>query len=330
MRGPSLLAAGVSPEIVASRRSLGALQFIEKPYEIADFGAAVQALLGPWNAARVGPSRGARFAPSSLADIVALQCAGRKKRHRGRKGKSAEIPAMFTFSDGQIIHAETDEPSGVDALVEMFSWPDPRLRETAKRVSCDADNSRALGRGFSRSVASSQAGGRGARASKPDRKTGKKIVVIDDTEMLLIFVEDVLSTADPELQITTALSPEQMESRRSRRVLPDLVLLDYSLPDFNGDEVCRQLLQSEQTARIPVLMMSGHVAEMTATAARFENVVATIEKPFLSDAFVDLVRRTLTAQTPAQRRSPPCDRLPLSASITAPKAPATEPTQESP
>ena len=41
--------------------------------------------------------------------------------------------------------------------------------------------------------------------------------------------------------------------------------------------------------------MSGHVAEMTATAARFENIVATIEKPFLSGALVDLVERTLSA-----------------------------------
>jgi len=43
-------------------------------------------------------------------------------------------------------------------------------------------------------------------------------------------------------------------------------------------------------------MMSGHVAQMNTTAARFPNVVATIEKPFLSDALVDLVQQTLEAE----------------------------------
>src|SRR5436305_10668147 len=37
-------------------------------------------------------------------------------------------------------------------------------------------------------------------------KPGPKILIIDDTEMLLIFVEDSLALADPTLQLTTALT----------------------------------------------------------------------------------------------------------------------------
>jgi CheY-like chemotaxis protein len=112
--------------------------------------------------------------------------------------------------------------------------------------------------------------------------------------MLLIFVEDVLATADPNLRITTALNG-MSGIKEIERIIPDLVLLDYSLPDLTGDEVCRRLLQDERTARVPVLMMSGHVPEMAAAAARLENVVKTIAKPFLSDALVDVVARTLAA-----------------------------------
>src|SRR5439155_12349920 len=110
-------------------------------------------------------------------------------------------------------------------------------------------------------------------------RVGKKIVVVVDTEMLLIFVEDILATADPKLQITTALSASE-GLQEIERLIPDLVLLDYSLPDFNGDELCERLLENERTAHVPVLMMSGHVAEMNAAAARFPNIVAKIEKPF--------------------------------------------------
>ena len=49
---------------------------------------------------------------------------------------------------------------------------------------------------------------------------------------------------------------------RVEQHLPDLVLLDYSLPDINGDEVCQRLLANKKTARIPIVMMSGHVLEM--------------------------------------------------------------------
>jgi CheY-like chemotaxis protein len=137
---------------------------------------------------------------------------------------------------------------------------------------------------------------------KPVAKTGKKIVVIDDTEMLLIFVEDALATADPSLEIVTAFTGSE-GLRRTQVMLPDLVLLDYSLPDLRGDQVCERLLENDATARVPVVMMSGHVAEMAATARKYRNIVATIEKPFLSDALIALVKETL-AKGPVPIQAP--------------------------
>ncbi len=86
-------------------------------------------------------------------------------------------------------------------------------------------------------------------------------------------------------------------------MIPDLVLLDYSLPDLRGDQICERLLQNKATARIPVVMMSGHVPEMMATAERCPNVVATIAKPFMSEALVQLVHETLAKG--ACRLAPP-------------------------
>src|SRR5207237_4897770 len=154
---------------------------------------------------------------------------------------------------------------------------------------------------------------------------GKTVVVVDDTEMLLIFVEDILTTADPKLRITTALSASE-GLREIERLIPDLVLLDYSLPDFNGDELCERLLENERTAHVPVLMMSGHVVAMNAAAARFPNIVATIEKPFLSDAFVDLVQRTLETEQVFERLA---DEEPVAPTIfeskpTPPQSPKEE------
>jgi CheY-like chemotaxis protein len=39
--------------------------------------------------------------------------------------------------------------------------------------------------------------------------------------------------------------------------LPDLILLDYELPDMNGPEVCHNLKADQATNQIPVLFLTG-------------------------------------------------------------------------
>jgi DNA-binding response OmpR family regulator len=284
-----VIGAAISPEIAAERGFSGALQFIEKPFELAGFGAAVQALLGRW---RQSESRGTLRAFNAI-DAVLLLCAASgnaivEVRSRARTGE-------IHIAAGQVSHAQTGKLKGEDALDEILSWSKVVLSE--RKMSTLPR--RTLSANWATIVAEALRKDRPEISEPPRRppelaqvRAATKIVVIDDTEMLLIFVEDILATAAPDWQITTALSGAE-GLRQIERVRPDLVLLDYSLPDFNGDEVCRRLLENEKTADVEVLMMSGHVAEMNATAARFPNVVATIEKPFLSEALVDLVRRTL-------------------------------------
>lgn len=284
-----VIGTAIPSEIAAERGFFGGLQFVEKPFELAAFGAAVQALLGPW---RESEFRGTLRALSTV-DVVLLHCAAGASvivevRSRSRNGE-------IHISAGQVSHAESGKLKGEDALVQILGWSNVRLSET----KLSGSRPRTIGADWPAIIVEVLRQGRPEIPESPRRatettgpKAGKKIVVIDDTEMLLIFVEDVLAIAEPDLQITTALSGSE-GLQEIARVNPDLVLLDYSLPDFNGDEVCRRLWENEQTANVPVLMMSGHVAQMRTTAKQFTNVVATIEKPFLSDALIDLVRRTL-------------------------------------
>ena len=231
----------------------------------------------------------------STIDVVLLHCAAGANvsvevRSRARTGE-------IHTAAGQVSHAEAGKLKGGDALAEILSWPKAHLSETklsgSQRRTISANWPAIVVEALREAQPEISEPAR-LQAPATESKTGKKIVVIDDTEMLLIFVEDVLATAEPDWQITTALNGSE-GLREIERVNPDIVLLDYSLPDFNGDEVCRRLLENERTAKVPVLMMSGHVAQMNATAQRFPNVVETIEKPFLSDALVDLVRRTIAS-----------------------------------
>ena len=311
-----VIGAAIPAEIATERRSFGALQFIEKPFELAAFGAAVQALLGPWRESESESPRGS-LRTLNVIDVVLLHCAANAAVIVEVDGGAKRFGEIH-FAQGQISHAEAGKLTGAEALRELLAWPETELHETKRPGSAR----RTIQKKWVSVVVEALREARPAQLpgvsreekaapSKPRAKAGKKIVAIDDTEMLLIFVEDVLATTDPNLQITTALNGTE-GLKQIERIVPDLVLLDYSLPDINGDEVCRRLLQNERTAHVPVLMMSGHVPEMTATAAQFENVVATIEKPFLSDALVNLVEQTLAAPTrplrvpmPAEDRQSP-------------------------
>jgi two-component system, sensor histidine kinase len=45
--------------------------------------------------------------------------------------------------------------------------------------------------------------------------------------------------------------------RLAAQVIPSLILLDVNLPDVSGTEVCRRLKQDPQTARIPIIQITG-------------------------------------------------------------------------
>ncbi len=294
------IASGVPSDLYSERYGPNAIQFVEKPFELAEFGAAVQALLGPWVNAVSGDSRGT-LRDLNVRDLIPLQSlnlATAVLHLRSPDERGGEIH----FLAGQITHAATGNFTGPGALHQMLRWKNPRARETEQVIDAPRTIHGPWAQVFlealrKTAVVAEEMPESTVTAAIPEPpkvtvKTGKKIVIIDDTEMLLIFAEDALATADPNMQITTAFTGSE-GVRRAEVIIPDLVLLDYSLPDLRGDQVCERLLENETTARIPVVMMSGHVSEMAAAARKYPNIVATIAKPFMSDALVALVTQTL-------------------------------------
>jgi DNA-binding response OmpR family regulator len=293
-----LIAAGVTPELMAERGANGALQFLEKPFELVEFGAAVQALLGPWM--ETGMSRGT-LRDLALDDVALLALSSPRNvvvEVGADEGRTGELQVR----NSQITHARTTEAEGKRALVEMLTWNNPDFIENIAPESAPRTIHDPWAATLIEALREAKKPKHGrsvpAEPKVPDQpavaptKTGPKILIIDDTEMLLIFVEDSLALADPTLQMTTALTGLH-GVKEAARIIPDLVLVDYVLPDIKGDEVCRRIGRNDSTALVPIIMMSGHVQEMTAVAGKLPNVVATIPKPFISDALVGLVQQTL-------------------------------------
>jgi DNA-binding response OmpR family regulator len=292
------LVSGVPPDLIAERGANGALQFLKKPFELVEFGAAVQALLGPWM--EIGTPRGT-LRDLALDDVTVLALAAPQNiliEVRAGETRTGELH----LRNNQIIHARAGDADGKRAIAEMLAWTDPRFIENIDLESVP----RTIHDSWATTLIEALREAKNLKRVRPTpaepylpakplvtpARVGPKILIIDDTEMLLIFVEDSLALVDPTLQITTALTGLQ-GVKEAARIIPDLVLADYVLPDIKGDEVCRRIGRNEGTARVPIIMMSGHVHEMAAAASTLPNVVATIAKPFRSDALVSLVKQTL-------------------------------------
>jgi two-component system, chemotaxis family, chemotaxis protein CheY len=72
----------------------------------------------------------------------------------------------------------------------------------------------------------------------------------------------------------------------------DLVLLDLTLPDMNGDEVIQRIRQQE-TSIPPVLIMSAKPAASLEHAAQSIGAAGIIRKPFDVDSLLETLRATI-------------------------------------
>jgi two-component system cell cycle response regulator DivK len=79
----------------------------------------------------------------------------------------------------------------------------------------------------------------------------------------------------------------------AERLLPDVLLTDFVLPDIDGLAVARRLKQQVKTAGIRVILMTGFDLEGFQRKAADAGICRALLKPCLPDAMLREVRRAL-------------------------------------
>jgi CheY-like chemotaxis protein len=79
----------------------------------------------------------------------------------------------------------------------------------------------------------------------------------------------------------------------ARESLPDIILMDLSLPVLSGWEATRQLKEDARTRDIPVMALTGHVLPKHSERAREVGCDAFLAKPALPDTVADQIRALL-------------------------------------
>jgi len=268
---------------------IGAIHFLEKPFPHSDFVDLVHALLRP-----ADEDEGAKFQGTlsdlHLSDIIQLKCMSGATSALEFTGPAGEKARVY-FDEGQICHAVTPGREGIEAFNEVVSWKGGKISEvfdteTPPRT-IDTDWQFLLMEAV-RKVDETSARRERRKNIRPSQR--HRILVIDDSLMLLGFVEEILAEANYDV-VTAGTAEEGFQAIREQK--PDLILLDYLLPDLRGDEVSRRLIEDESTAHIPVLFMSGFGADLQNAPSNFANVVGILNKPFTSDLLLKAVEQPL-------------------------------------
>jgi two-component system phosphate regulon response regulator PhoB len=155
----------------------------------------------------------------------------------------------------------------------------------------------------------------------------KTILAVDDSLTMRKLTESTLRQAGYEV-ILASTGGEGFKIALERR--PNLVLLDYILPDMRGVEFCQQLQEAEIDHTIPILLISGHGNAIRELYQDFPNVVDYLTKPFAANVLLAVVSNILgKVEKPADEAPAPAPLLDTTA-VTLPAAIAPVPDEVAP
>ena len=132
------------------------------------------------------------------------------------------------------------------------------------------------------------------------------VVVVDDEESIAWVVAYWLRKAGH----TPIVAASGAAALRAALAHPDMILLDLGLPDLPGEEVLRRLKAQPETARIPVVIVSGQ-PDAAALVARSgaRAVAAILRKPLLFPELCAVVAAVLDAPADwVEPTGPPASR----------------------
>ena len=92
-----------------------------------------------------------------------------------------------------------------------------------------------------------------------------RILLVDDNPVVRRYLRAILEQQESWRVCGEARSGAEA-LRQVLEAPPDLILLDYQMPDLNGVDVARQI--SELFPNIPILMVTLHLSTQLAEAAR--------------------------------------------------------------
>lgn len=124
-----------------------------------------------------------------------------------------------------------------------------------------------------------------------EKLQNKKVLIVDDQSDNLKVLYNTLKSAGYEISLAKT---GQQALNHVFEHQPDLILLDITLPDINGLEICQKLKANEATQQIPIVFISASIDSSDVINGFEAGCVDYIRKPFVESEVIVRVRNHLT------------------------------------
>jgi CheY-like chemotaxis protein len=125
-----------------------------------------------------------------------------------------------------------------------------------------------------------------ARVEREEKKR-KLILLVDDEADVALGLAALLRARGYEVEV--ARDGMEALERLACEPLPDLVLLDYELPQLDGEEVLSRLRRDARTAHLPVLFATASTIDLS----RLRKVSGLLRKPYPRHVLFAMIARLL-------------------------------------
>ena len=119
----------------------------------------------------------------------------------------------------------------------------------------------------------------------------KRILVVDDDDQIVDLLVDVLGR-DERFDVKTAHTGYDA-GLLTESFRPNLVLLDYMLPDLNGNLVCERIKANPDLAGTKIIIVSGVVNQEEIDALTRSGSDGFIKKPFNIEKLIERMAELL-------------------------------------
>lgn len=119
----------------------------------------------------------------------------------------------------------------------------------------------------------------------------KRVLVVEDNEMNMELLCQLLEDAEYE-PLSAYDGVEGVEVAKAE--LPDLILMDISMPRMNGLDATVMLKSTPETAHIPVVIVTAHALDSERQRAKETGCDGFLTKPIEEDALTELLEALLS------------------------------------
>jgi two-component system chemotaxis response regulator CheY len=130
----------------------------------------------------------------------------------------------------------------------------------------------------------------------------RKILLADDSVTAQNMGRKILADAGYEV---IAVNNGSAALKKIAELKPDLVILDVYMPGYSGLEVCQRLKESQETARIPVLLSVGKLEPFKPEEAQRVRADGYIVKPFEASELLSALSKLEDKVVPRAEPSKP-------------------------